>query len=98
MILKLPKKRGTGFINKPKKFGAPVVAVNLRDIERSFSSGEMVTVKTLVKKGIVSAAFRAKTSVKILGTGSLRKKLNFVGVSVSEAARRTIEAAGGTVR
>ena len=98
MILKIPKKRGTGFVNKPKKFSGILMAVNISRIVKSFASGEIVSVKTLAKKGLVTATKRQKIQVKILGTGKLTKKLSFVGVSVSQSARQAIEAAGGTVK
>lgn len=97
MILKIPKKRGTGFINKPKKFATPILTINVNRIAKAFESGQIVSVKTLVKKGLVHISKREKLQVKILGTGKLSKKLSFVGVSVSQAARTMIEAAGGTI-
>ncbi len=98
MILKIPKKRGTGFINKPKKFAVFTMAVNLNRIAKAFRPGEIVSVKTLAKKELVYVSKREKIQVKILGTGKLNKKLSFVGVSVSQSARSAIEAAGGTVK
>ena len=98
MTLKIPKKRGTGFVNRPKKFSGVVMTVNINRIVKSFASGEIVNVKTLAKKGLVTASKRQKIQVKILGTGKLTKKLSFVGVSVSQSARQAIEAAGGTVK
>ncbi len=98
MILKIPKKRGTGFVNKPKKFALFTFAINLNRIADAFRAGEIVSMKTLEKKGLVHVAKREKVLVKILGTGKLAKKLSFVGVSVSQSARTAIEAAGGTVK
>ena len=49
--------------------------------------------ETLVKHGII----RKKDRVKILGTGELKTKLDIKANAVSEAAKKAIEAAGGTV-
>jgi large subunit ribosomal protein L15 len=54
-------------------------------------SGE-VTVETLKKAGIVH-----KNKVKLLGNGKLSKKLTISVDKVSEAAKKAVEALGGTV-
>ena len=69
------------------------VPVNLRDLERSFASGDDVTVEALREKGLIK---NTKTDVKILGSGELKKKLNVTAHSFSASAREKIEAAGGT--
>ena len=49
---------------------------------------------SLTAKGLVRSAF---SPVKVLGNGSLSKSLNVRVSHVSEAARRSVVDAGGTV-
>jgi large subunit ribosomal protein L15 len=67
--------------------------VNLRDLDR-FDEGADVTPETLVEKGILK---NTKIDVKLLGTGSVSKKLTIRVHAISASAREKIEAAGGTV-
>ena len=67
--------------------------VNLRTLD-AFRDGDTVSIATLVEKGIIS---ENASSVKILATGELTRKLTFMGVTVSASARAKIEKAGGTI-
>jgi len=67
--------------------------VNLNALE-VFKSGDTVSITSLIEKGIVSAG---ASSVKILGTGELGRKLTFSGVTMSASAKEKIEKAGGTI-
>ncbi|MFA6215015.1 MAG: 50S ribosomal protein L15 [Patescibacteria group bacterium] len=83
--------------NKPKIGGfrslrPKMVIVNLADLEKSFSSGELVTPKKLVAKNLIKDY---KTGVKVLGEGKLVKKLTIVANSFSETAKKAIMEAGG---
>ena len=68
-------------------------AVNLKDLEARFESGESVTVEALKAKGL---ATRRDIPVKILAKGELTKPLTVHAHGFSAAARAQIEAAGGT--
>lgn len=69
--------------------------VDLSVLENKFSSGETVDVAVLIERGIISAS-EAKNGVKILGNGTLAKKINIdKNILVSGAARAAIEKAGG---
>jgi len=68
--------------------------VNLSDLERRFEAGAEVTPETLKAAGL---ATRRDVPVKILGKGSLSKKLSVSAHGFSKSAREAIEAAGGTV-
>jgi large subunit ribosomal protein L15 len=70
------------------------VPVNLRDLERVFDDGADVTLEALIEKGLVK---NARTDVKILGQGELKKKLTVTAHAFSSSAREKIEAAGGKV-
>ncbi len=66
--------------------------VNLRDLEARFSDGDEVTPETLRDKGLISR----RLPVKLLGKGSLSKKLSVRLDAVSASAAKAVEAAGGT--
>jgi len=98
IIKKFPKRRGYGknrartVVSKPR-----VQAVNVGDLAAHFSAGSVVSSKALVEKGMVSRVFGKAPKVKLLARGTLDKKLTLQGIAVSEAARRAVEKAGGTV-
>ena len=58
--------------------------VNLRDLDKKFSSGEIVSPRTLKEKRLVKSI---RHGVKILGKGQLSKKLVFKGVMMSKAVK-----------
>ena len=72
-------------------FAKKIIAVNVAALE-VFEDGTEVTAQTLVEKGIVKKAF---DGIKILGNGSLTKKLTVKVNAFSESAKQKIEAAGG---
>jgi large subunit ribosomal protein L15 len=69
------------------------IPVNLRDLERVFDDGSEVTLEGLIEKGLIK---NARTDVKILGQGELKKKLTVTAHAFSASAREKIEKAGGT--
>ena len=86
-IQRLPKLRG--FKNKA---AVAFIPVNLGSIEQRFK-GSAVTPQALREARLVTG----HGEVKILGGGSLTKKLSFSGVRVSAEARKKIESVGGTI-
>jgi len=99
IIKKLPKLRGHGK-NRARTVNSERVtafAVNLVKLEANFAAGEVVSPKTLVTKGVVSAVSKKAPLVKILATGEITKKLTIEGCLVSKAAQEKIEKAGGKV-
>lgn len=82
---RLPKR---GFHNI---FGTTFAPVNVSALER-FEDGTEVTTETLREAGIVKNTL---DGVKILGTGTLSKKLTVKAAAFSAAAKEKIEAAGG---
>jgi len=94
MIKKLPKLRGYRF----KSINDKMVPVNLRDIEKLFSDQAIVTPEELVAKKLVNKKGGFIPKIKILGTGSLSKKLTFSGVIISDTAKEKIEKVGGEVK
>ena len=87
MSRRLPKR---GFTNW--RFKKEIFAVNLGDIGQRFEAGE-VTVEALKQKGLVP---RSAPMVKILGDGTLQKKLTVHAHFFSESAKEKLTKAGGT--
>lgn len=72
-------------------FAKPLEVVNVSALNK-FEDGSTVTVKELLDAGVLS---KCQYGVKILGTGSLTKKLNVQANAFSASAKEKIEAAGG---
>lgn len=73
-------------------FAKNVVSVNLGTLNAKFDDGAVVDTKALIDAGIVKNSFDA---VKILGNGTVDKKLTVKVSAYSESAKSKIEAAGG---
>ncbi|OHB22306.1 MAG: hypothetical protein A2939_04575 [Parcubacteria group bacterium RIFCSPLOWO2_01_FULL_48_18] len=94
-IIRLPKRRG--FKNPPKSPKATVTSVG--ELNGSFNDGDAVTIKTLVARGLIDVKKPGRpVYVKILGDGTISKKLTIKGVSVSRQAKEKIVKAGGTIQ
>jgi large subunit ribosomal protein L15 len=74
-------------------FRTKTVPVNVRALER-FEDGAEVTPELLVEAGVLK---NTRIDVKILGEGSLSKRLAVSAHSFSKSAREKIEQAGGAV-
>ena len=72
-------------------FAKPLEAVNVSALEK-FEDGAVVDAKALLEKGILS---KCEYGVKILGNGSISKKLTVQASAFSASAKEKIEAAGG---
>ena len=98
LLKKLPKRRGFGQ-NRSRTVRPQVIytPVNLAALEKAFSAGDAVSPLTLRKKGLVGSKGGYILPVKILGTGTLNKKLAVTGCFASKTAKTAIEAAGGSV-
>jgi len=90
LVRRIPRR---GFTNIFKK---EYHIVNLRDLETRFETGQTVDKETLRQKGLIKG--QGKTLIKILGTGSLTKKLVVIVSAVSATAREAIQNAGGQVK
>ena len=82
---RLPKR---GFTNRNSK---EIVAINLAALE-VFENDTVVSVETLIEAGIVK---NPRDGVKILGCGTLTKKLTVQANAFSASAVEKIEALGG---
>ena len=72
-------------------FAKPMEIVNLSSLNK-FEDGSTVSVSDLLEKGILS---KCEHGVKILGNGSLEKKLTIRANAFSASAKEKIVAAGG---
>ena len=72
-------------------FAKNIVAINVSALE-AFEDGAEVTTEAIIEKGIVKKSY---DGIKILGNGTLTKKLNVKVAAYSESAKQKIEAAGG---
>jgi len=73
-------------------FAKPLTAVNLASLNDKFKSGATVDKEALLESGILS---KCEYGVKILGNGTLKKKLTVKATAFSETAKKKIEEAGG---
>lgn len=87
LFRRLPKR---GFTNINRKEYA---VVNL-DVLNRFEDGAEVTPVALIEAGIVK---NEKAGIKVLGNGSLTKKLTVKAAKFSKAAEEAIVAAGGSI-
>lgn len=89
LFRRLPKR---GFNNA--NFRAEYEVVNIADLEARFEDGATACPEGLMKVGLVRGGKRA-LPVKILGEGTLGKKLTVKAHKFSKSAQEKIAAAGG---
>lgn len=87
LFQRLPKR---GFTNKNRK---EYTTINLDNLNQ-FDEGTEVTPEMLLETGVVR---KMKAGVKVLGNGSVDRKLTVKAHKFSQAAQEAIEAAGGSV-
>lgn len=90
LVRKLPFVRGVGFTSRNKIEYAPVNVGHLSD----FAAGSEVNPIALVEAGLVRSV---RVPVVILGHGEIANALKIRAHRVSGAARKKIEAAGGSI-
>lgn len=88
IIRRVPKR---GF-NNP--FAPAVAEINVSDLDAAFDAGAEVTPDSLREKHLVRGRFDV---LKVLGDGSLTKKLSVSAHRFSKSAQEKITQAGGTV-
>ena len=72
-------------------FAKPLTAINIAALNR-FPEGAVVGLNELLDSGVLS---KCEYGVKVLGNGTLKKKLTVRATAFSESAKRKIEKAGG---
>jgi len=91
LLRRLPLLRGK---DKFKSRQGKAIVINLDQLN-CFSAKEKISLEVLIKKGLVKKD-EAKSGVKILGRGEIKKPLE-VALPCSKGAREKIEKAGGKV-
>ena len=84
---RIPKR---GFNNA--RFRTEFATINLTDLNK-FNDGDVITPEVLKEKGIVK---KQLCGIKVLGNGTLEKKVTVKAHRFSSAAVTKIESAGGT--
>ena len=84
---RLPKR---GFNNK--EFETKYACINIEDLNKFFKDGEEVSPEVLKERGIIK---KGLSGIKVLGNGTLEKKLTVKANRFSSAAVTKIENAGG---
>ncbi len=84
---RIPKR---GFKNR---FATEYAVVNVGDLEK-FDNGTVVNAEMLLSEGIIN---KELDGVKVLGNGTLTKKLTVVAAKFSKSAEEKIQAVGGKI-
>jgi len=74
-------------------FAKEYAIINVRDLN-ALEDGTVVTAELLREKGVIR---KINDGLKVLGNGTLTKKLTVQATKCSASAKEKIEAAGGTV-
>lgn len=90
---RIPKR---GFTNAP--FKDVVETVNISQLNAAFDDGALVTRQELMTKKIIKPKKRTPFTLKVLGSGLLKKKLTVTADAFSEGAIKAIQTAGGTAQ
>lgn len=88
IVRRLPKR---GFNNR--RFANVWAFINLHQLN-GFQDGDVVTPEALLKQGLIP---KIRSGLKVLGQGTLERKLTIRAHRVSTTARAAIEAKGGTI-
>jgi len=89
LLRRIPKLKGFKNPNREEFF-----PLNLATVESCFAENETVSPQTLLEKKIMR---KKNQSVKVLGNGSISKKVNFKNVAFSKVAKEKVEKAGGKI-
>ena len=71
--------------------------VRVGTLENAFTNDAVVTPAALLSAGVISQKSGRVPRVKILGGGTITKRLNISGVEISASAKEAILKAGGNV-
>ena len=92
LIKKFPKRRGHGKnrARTVRRERVVYASVNLAELEAMYAVGETVSPTSLLAKGLVRRMKGRTPRVKILGTGTLTKKLVVRNCTLSHSARAAL--------
>ena len=97
VIKKLPKMRGRGKSAFKSITPKPLI-VTLDAINKNYQNGDVVSREKKKEKKVISSVRGRVTQMKVLGTGTLDKKVTVEGLTASKSAKEAIEKAGGSVK
>jgi large subunit ribosomal protein L15 len=89
LIKRLPMWRGKGKFSVVR----PTAEITLSDLEKM--KAEIITLDTLKVEKVIERRFK---KAKVIGTGSLTRKVTIKEIGVTAGARTAIEKAGGQVQ
>ena len=95
-IKRIPKLRGRGK-NVNTSIQTKPIVLNISHLNKIFKEGDIVSSKSLVDSGRIKMISGKMPKIKILGGGTLEKKLQISGLEISVSARLAIEKAGGSI-
>lgn len=99
IIKRIPKMRGHGK-NRSRTVDPTIVKpenINIGVLSTLFEAGTKITPSVLLGRGLIHRAGGRTPEVKILGRGTIDRKLIIAGCLVSASAREAIVQAGGEV-
>ena len=88
LIKRLPMLRGKGKLNVVR----PTAEINLTEIERM--KAEIITLDALKLEKLIESKFK---KAKIIASGKISRKVTIKGLGISEAAKKAVEKAGGSI-
>jgi len=94
IIKKLPKKRGYRFASIQEK---PFV-INLAILDKAYVQNEEISPATLISKGLMKLKKGKVPKVKILGSGSITKKVVITKCQFSKVVEEKIKKVGGEIK
>jgi len=92
-IKRYPKLRGYNFNTQTE-----VSSINLDVLEKTFEAKTLINPEALIAERIIRKIDGRIPTVKILGTGEIKKALTIENCLVSKTAKEKIEKVGGTVK
>ncbi len=95
-IKRIPKLRGRGKNINTSIQTKPTI-LNISYLNKIFKEGDVVSTKSLLDFGRIKMISGKIPKIKILGGGTLEKKLQISGLEISASARLAIEKAGGSI-
>lgn len=94
VLKRYPKLRG----HRNRSAANIVQAANLAVLEAKFKTGDKISPRLLLEKGVICRVSGRLPQVKILGRGEISKKFVISGCAVSGTAKTKIEQSGGKIK
>jgi large subunit ribosomal protein L15 len=85
LYMRLPKLKG---FKRYYKLAKTVETVNIRDLDRAYNNGDIISNASLFQKGLIR---NSKNTVKILGNGETKKKFQFEGIELFSKSAESIK-------